>query len=100
MKEEFLQELSEFYKVFADTTRLKILEVLLTKEQVVNDISEKLNISQSAISHQLRMLRNQNLVKTKKIGQSVLYSISDEHVKVILEYGIEHIKEKEEHNEN
>ena len=99
MKESFLQELSEFYKVFGDT-RLKILEVLLTKEQSVGDISDKLNISQSAISHQLRMLRNLNLVKTKKIGQSVLYSISDNHVKVILEYGIEHIKEKEVHNED
>ena len=100
MKESFLQELSEFYKVFGDTTRLKILEVLLTKEQSVGDISDKLNISQSAISHQLRMLRNLNLVKTKKIGQSVLYSISDNHVKVILEYGIEHIKEKEVHHED
>ncbi len=100
MKESFLKDLSEFYKVFGDSTRLKILEVLLEKEKSVGDISEKLNISQSAISHQLRMLRNLNLVKTKKIGQSVLYSISDNHVKVILEYGIEHIKEKEVHHEN
>ena len=100
MKESFLKDLSEFYKVFGDTTRLKILEVLLEKEMSVTDISDKLKISQSAISHQLRMLRNLNLVKTKKIGQSVLYSISDNHVKVILEYGIEHIKEKEVHNED
>ena len=100
MKESFLKDLSEFYKVFGDTTRLKILEVLLEKEMSVTDISDKLNISQSAISHQLRMLRNLNLVKTKKIGQSVLYSISDNHVKVILEYGIEHIKEKEVYHED
>ena len=100
MKESFLKDLSEFYKVFGDTTRLKILEVLLKKEMSVTDISDKLNISQSAISHQLRMLRNLNLVKTKKIGQSVLYSISDNHVKVILEYGIEHIKEKEVYHED
>ena len=100
MKESFLKDLSEFYKVFGDTTRLKILEVLLEKEMSVTEISDKLNISQSAISHQLRMLRNLNLVKTKKIGQSVLYSISDNHVKVILEYGIEHIKEKEVHHED
>ena len=100
MKEEFLKSLSEFYKVFGDITRLKILEVLLNKEKKVNDIAEELNISQSAISHQLRLLRNLNLVKTKKIGQSVLYSISDNHVKVILEYGIEHIKEKEVYNED
>lgn len=94
MKEEFLKELSEFYKVFGDITRLKILELLLKKEKMVNEIAEELEISQSAISHQLRLLRNLNLVKTKKIGQSVLYSISDNHVKVILEYGIEHIKER------
>lgn len=94
MKEEFLKELSEFYKVFGDITRLKILELLLKKEKMVNEIAEELKISQSAISHQLRLLRNLNLVKTKKIGQSVLYSISDNHVKVILEYGIEHIKER------
>lgn len=100
MKESFLKDLSEFYKVFGDTTRLKILEVLLKKEMSVTDISDQLNISQSAISHQLRMLRNLNLVKTKKIGQSVLYSISDNHVKVILEYGIEHIKEKEVYHED
>ena len=100
MKESFLKDLSEFYKVFGDTTRLKILEVLLKKEMSVTDISDKLNISQSAISHQLRMLRNLNLVKTRKIGQSVLYSISDNHVKVILEYGIEHIKEKEVYHED
>ena len=91
MNDEFLKDLSEFYKVFGDVTRLKILEVLLKKERVVNEIVEELNISQSAISHQLRILRNLDLVKTKKIGQNVLYCISDDHVKVILEYGIEHI---------
>ncbi len=94
MNDEFLKDLSEFYKVFGDVTRLKILEVLLKKERVVNEIVEELNISQSAISHQLRILRNLDLVKTKKIGQNVLYCISDDHVKVILEYGIEHIKER------
>lgn len=94
MNETFLKDLSEFYKVFGDVTRLRILEVLLKKERVVNEIVEELNISQSAISHQLRILRNLDLVKTKKIGQNVLYCISDDHVKVILEYGIEHIKER------
>ncbi len=95
MEEDFLKELSEFYKVFGDITRLKILKVLLKKEHTVTEIAKELNVSQSAISHQLRLLRNLNLVKTKKIGQNVLYSISDEHVKVILEYGSIHIKEKE-----
>ncbi len=90
---EFLYGLSEFFKIFADPTRLRILEVLITKPLCVNDISEKLNISQSAVSHQLKYLRSSNLVKTEKIGKNVFYNISDNHIKIILEYGIEHLKE-------
>ena len=90
---EFLYGLSEFFKIFADPTRLRILEVLINKPLCVNDISEKLNISQSAISHQLKYLRSSNLVKTEKIGKNVFYNISDNHIKIILEYGIEHLKE-------
>ena len=90
---EFLYGLSEFFKIFADPTRLRILEVLITKPLCVNDISEKLNISQSAISHQLKYLRTSNLVKTEKVGKNVFYNISDNHIKIILEYGIEHLKE-------
>jgi len=90
---EFLYGLSEFFKIFADPTRLRILEVLITKPLCVNDISEKLNISQSAVSHQLKYLRTSNLVKTEKIGKNVFYNISDNHIKIILEYGIEHLKE-------
>ena len=90
---EFLYGLSEFFKIFADPTRLRILEVLINKPLCVNDISEKLNISQSAVSHQLKYLRTSNLVKTEKIGKNVFYNISDNHIKIILEYGIEHLKE-------
>ena len=90
---EFLYGLSEFFKIFADPTRLRILEVLITKPLCVNDISEKLNISQSAVSHQLKYLRTSNLVKTEKIRKNVFYNISDNHIKIILEYGIEHLKE-------
>ena len=90
---EFLYGLSEFFKIFADPTRLRILEVLITKPLCVNDISEKLNISQSAVSHQLKYLRTSNLVKTEKIGKNVFYNISDNHIKIILKYGIEHLKE-------
>ncbi len=90
---EFLYGLSEFFKIFADPTRLRILEVLINKPLCVNDISEKLNISQSAISHQLKYLRTSNLVKTEKVGKNVFYNISDNHIKIILEYGIEHLKE-------
>lgn len=90
---ELLYELSEFYKIFADETRLRILDVLLNKPLCVNEISEILDMTQSAISHQLKNLRASNLVKTEKIGKNVYYSISDDHIKIILSYGLEHIKE-------
>lgn len=90
---EIINELSEFFKVFSDTTRLRILEVLLEKETYVGDISNKIKVSASAVSHQLSYLRNTNLVKTRKEGQVIYYSIADNHIKVIIEYGLEHIKE-------
>ena len=90
---ELLYGLSEFYKIFGDETRLRILDVLLNKPLCVHEISEALDVSQSAISHQLKNLRSSNLVKTEKIGKNVYYAISDEHIKVILKYGLEHISE-------
>ena len=90
---EIINELSEFFKVFSDTTRLKILNVLLEGETCVNDISNKIGVSNSAVSHQLSYLRSTNLVKIRKSGQTVYYSIADNHIKVIIEYGLEHIKE-------
>lgn len=95
MKEdkEFISKLSEFYKLFGDTTRLRILYALLDSKKCVSEISEQLEMSQSAISHQLKLLRLYNLVKYEKKGQSVFYSIPDKHVKGILEYGYEHIGE-------
>lgn len=90
---ELLVGLSEFYKIFGDSTRLRILEVLINKPMCVNEISEILDISQSAVSHQLKTLRSSNLVKTEKIGKNVYYSISDNHIEIILKYGIEHIME-------
>ena len=90
---ELLYGLSEFYKIFADETRLRILDVLLNKPLCVNEISEILDMTQSAISHQLKNLRASNLVKTEKIGKNVYYSISDDHIKIILSYGLEHTKE-------
>lgn len=86
-------DLSEFYKIFADSTRLKILSFLISGEKCVGEISEKLGISQSATSHQLKTLRDSTLVKAKKAGQIVKYSIADDHIKIILQYGVEHIKE-------
>ena len=90
---KIINELSEFFKVFSDTTRLRILEVLLEKETSVGDIATKTNVSASAVSHQLSYLRSTNLVKTRKEGQVIYYSIADNHIKVIIEYGLEHIKE-------
>lgn len=90
---KIINELSEFFKVFSDTTRLRILEVLLQKETSVGDISNKIKVSASAVSHQLSYLRNTNLVKNRKEGQVIYYSIADNHIKVIIECGLEHIKE-------
>ena len=90
---ELLVGLSEFYKIFGDSTRLRILDVLINKPLCVNEISEILDISPSAVSHQLKHLRASNLVKTEKIGQKVYYTISDDHIKIILKYGLEHISE-------
>ena len=90
---ELLYGLSEFYKIFGDQTRLRILDALLNKPLCVNEISELLDMTQPAISHQLKNLRTSNLVKTEKIGKNVYYSISDEHIKIILKYGLEHISE-------
>lgn len=90
---KIINELSDFFKVFADPTRLRILEVLLKSETCVNDISNRINVSPSAVSHQLSYLRSTNLVKTRKDGQVIYYSIADNHIKVIIEYGLEHIKE-------
>lgn len=88
-----INELSEFFKVFSDPTRLRILEVLLKNETCVNEISETIGASPSAVSHQLSYLRSTNLVKTRKEGQVIYYSIADNHIIVIIEYGLEHIKE-------
>lgn len=90
---ELLIGLSEFYKVFGDATRLRVLDVLVNKPLCVNEISEILDISQSAISHQLKNLRASNLVKAEKAGKNVYYSIADDHIETILKVGLEHISE-------
>lgn len=90
---ELLIGLSEFYKIFGDPTRLRILDVLVNKPLCVNEISNILDISQSAISHQLKNLRASNLVKTEKIGKNVYYTIADDHIETILKVGLEHISE-------
>jgi DNA-binding transcriptional ArsR family regulator len=92
-QEETLFELAELFKVFGDSTRIKILCVLFESEMCVCDIAALLNMTQSAISHQLRVLKNARLVKYKKEGKVVYYSLDDQHVKEIFDQGLIHIKE-------
>lgn len=86
-------KLSEFFKMFSDPTRLHILFVLLEGETNVGDLSERLSISQSAVSHQLKTLRQADLVKYRKEGRNTYYSLTDEHVSSIIRQGREHINE-------
>ncbi len=88
-----LKELADFYKVFGDATRVKILCVLLESEMCVCDLAEVLNMTQSAISHQLRVLKQMKLVKNRREGKTVFYSLSDSHIQLIISQGIEHITE-------
>lgn len=89
--DELLFELADFFKVFGDSTRIKIIYVLLNTELCVCEIAEVLNMSQSAISHQLRTLRNAKLVKYRKEGKTIYYSLDDEHVKTVIEQGYSHV---------
>ena len=88
-----LSDLAELFKVFGDSTRIKILYVLFEAELCVCDIAQLLNMTQSAISHQLRILKQNRLVKNRRDGKSVFYSLADGHVKTIISQGMEHIQE-------
>lgn len=99
LTEDKVFQLSTFYKVFSDETRLKILFTLVEHECCVGEISDRTNVTPSAISHQLRTLRQLNLVKTKKRGKEVYYSLVDHHIEIILEYGLQHICEGVEYEE-
>ena len=85
--------LADLFRVFADSTRIRILYVILEKEVSVGEIAAKLNMTLSAISHQLRILKSAQLVKYRKQGKISYYSLADDHVKTIMAMGIEHIKE-------
>ena len=89
--EETLYDLAELFKVFGDSTRVKILCVLFEAEMCVCDIAELLSMSQSAISHQLRVLKQSKLVKNRREGKTIFYSLADEHVRAIFNQGMEHI---------
>ena len=91
--EERLYDLAELFKVFGDTTRIRILYVLFESEMCVCDIAELLNMSQSAISHQLRVLKQAKLVGNRREGKTIYYFLADDHVRTIIGQGMEHIEE-------
>ena len=91
--EDTLYDLSELFRIFGDSTRIRILYVLFEAEMCVCDIAALLGMTQSAISHQLRALKNARLVKSRREGQTVFYALADDHVKTIIDQGIEHVKE-------
>lgn len=91
--EENLFELAELFKIFGDPTRINILYQLFDRELKVTDIAAALNMNQSAISHQLRVLKQAKLVKNRREGKAIFYSLADEHVKTIISQGMEHIME-------
>ncbi|MFO3665666.1 ArsR/SmtB family transcription factor [Anaerococcus sp. ENR0831] len=90
---EDIMELSDLFKVFADSTRLRILHKLFNGPVSVGVIADALDMSQSAISHQLKYLKDSNLVKSERNGKSIYYSLADDHIKTIFKTGLEHIKE-------
>ncbi|MFQ7311302.1 MULTISPECIES: ArsR/SmtB family transcription factor [Sellimonas] len=92
-KEEILNDLAALFKVFGDPTRVKILYVLFQSELCVCDLAEVLNMSQSAISHQLRVLKQMKLVKNRRDGKTVFYSLADDHIQTIMNQGMEHVLE-------
>lgn len=91
--EDTLYDLTELFRIFADSTRVRILYVLEVSEMCVCDLAVMLGMTQSAISHQLRALKNARLVKARRDGKTVFYSLADQHVKTILDQGLEHINE-------
>lgn len=92
-QEEELYDLAELFKVFGDSTRIRILYVLFEAEVCVCDLAEVLNMTQSAISHQLKILKQAKLVKARRDGKQVFYTLADEHVRTIISMGQEHIEE-------
>lgn len=91
--EEKLYDLADFFKVFGDSTRIRILFVLFEAEVCVCDLAETLNMTSSAISHQLKTLKSSRLIKSRREGKSVFYSLADDHVRTIISQGMSHIEE-------
>lgn len=92
-EKEIVDKIAELFKAFGDPTRVQILSLLQQQERCVGDIAEAVQISQSAISHQLRILKQMDLIKFRRDGKNILYSLADDHVRTILEMGLEHVLE-------
>ena len=92
-EKEILEHIAELFKAFGDPTRVQILSLLAQQERCVGDIAEAVALSQSAISHQLRILKQMHLIKFRREGKNILYSLADDHVRTILEMGLEHVME-------
>lgn len=93
-RDETLYDLAELFKIFGDSTRVKILYALLESELCVCDIAKLMDVTQSAVSHQLRVLKASKLVKFRREGKTIFYSLADDHVVSILSQGMEHIEEE------
>ena len=91
--EEELYDLAELFNVFGDSTRIKILYVLVESDMSVGDIAQALNMTQSSISHQLRVLKQSRLVRFRREGKNIVYSLADDHVHTIMSQGLEHLEE-------
>ncbi|MDR3091194.1 MAG: metalloregulator ArsR/SmtB family transcription factor [Clostridiales bacterium] len=94
VSDEVIYDLADFYKIFGDSTRIKILCALRAGEVCVGDLAESLGLSQPAVSHQLRVLRQNDFVKFRKDGKTVYYSLDDDHIAVLLEQGLDHLLHK------
>lgn len=92
-EDEYLYDLAELFKVFGDSTRIKILYALVESELCVGDLAEVLGLNQSAVSHQLRILKDAKLVRYRREGKSIIYALDDDHVRTILSMGMEHVEE-------
>ena len=92
-EDEDLYDLAELFKLFGDSTRIKLLYILSVAELCVGDLAQMLGVSQSAVSHQLRLLKQSKLVRGRREGKTVYYTLGDEHVRTILAQGMEHVGE-------
>ncbi|MCI7060393.1 ArsR/SmtB family transcription factor [Megasphaera elsdenii] len=93
LSQQYIQPLADVFKVLGDPTRLRILRVLMNQEVCVRDIADELGMGQSAVSHQLRILRDARLVQFRRDGKTVYYSLADAHVFTLLDVGLEHVAE-------